>query len=297
MAVPWRFSWIDAAGSELMMDGSAGIACLDETLAGLYMPPVSLSSYAVPDQPGERLRSVTVGPRVIDLALLLKTQDGGPPYALMAQLTRKMSPLRGADGYFRVYAPSGEVRQVACRYMKGLEGEEGRGRSGGDWMKTPASLWAGQPFWEPTADTLSAYALATTPTPFLPIPPMIIYSSTVFAAPTITNPGDVWVWPRWTIRGPGSDVTLLNTSSGKSLRLVIDIAEGGLVLIDTRPERKTLLDGNGQNLYPYLDPSTVSELWPLEEGANAIQVEIGAATSDTLVTLAWRPRYLTPPEE
>jgi len=81
------------------------------------------------------------------------------------------------------------------------------------------------------------------------------------------------------------------------LALTAPIYAGHTLTIDTRPRTasapygKTLRLHDGANWLPNLAPG--SALWPLARGANAVQIELTGATSQSAVSYSVRPPYLS----
>ena len=82
---------------------------------GAFMPPVSLIEDVVPLQPGGRLRSVQVRPRNVTLPLFIVADSAVNLRQRLRDLLNYLDPTRG-DGILRVTTPSGEVRELTCRY-------------------------------------------------------------------------------------------------------------------------------------------------------------------------------------
>lgn len=265
-------------------------------LEGLHMPPVDLVEENVPRQPGGRLREVRFLAREIDLPLRLLAASP----AALASATRTLlgwfNPARATAPVLRFTAPDGAQREIAVRYVKGLDFHDDLGAWRTDW-RTVVVLRAHDPFWYDRSERGDTYRLGGWQDRFFPLPPVRLTPSTVFAAPTIANEGDADVWPVWTIAGPGTNPIIRNLTTGKALTLAGTLAAGQTLTIDTRPrtERapwgKTLRLQDGTNWLPNLAPG--SALWPLARGGNAVQIELAGATAQSAVAYAIRPPFLS----
>lgn len=138
--------------------------------------------------------------------------------------------------------------------------------------------------------------------PFFPFFPLDLNASTLRARvypgagipavnPVITNTGDVEAWPVWTIRGPGRDVSLSNTTTGETLNMTVTLEEGDEVTIDTRPGYKSV-DLGGANIYYSLDLASGSSLWPLATGPNDLDIRMGDVSAESSIELAYKRRFL-----
>lgn len=271
-------TWIDA-------DGTSTVLTTFLPVSGRHMPPIAFEEEGVPEQPGLRLRAVRHREREFVIGVLFREGSDAELREAIRDLVAKMDPTRG-DGIIRVTAPGGDQREIVCRYAAGLElDEQPAWRS----QKAPVVFKAHDPYWRATSDTQQPFELGDTAT-FFPFFPLRLTSSEIFADATVTNLGDVDAWPVWTITGPGSAITLRNLTTGKQLTLSVTLGAGESVVIDTRPGAKTVVRDDGTNEFPEL--SSASSLWPLQRGANGVRVEMTSATTDSLVLLAWRPRYL-----
>lgn len=271
-------TWIDA-------DGVSTALSVILPYSGRFMPPVAFEEEGIPEQPGERLRAVRHRSREFTLPILFRdTTDAGLRTAIR-DLVAKLDPTRG-DGRIRVTAPGGDQREITCRYMAGLEGDEQAMLRA---QKAPVVFKAHDPYWYATGDTTTTFTVGTAGS-FFPFFPLVLASSEVFTDATVINVGDVDAWPVWTVTGPGSNLVLRNLTTGKQLTLSVTLGASESVSIDTRPGVKTVTHSNGSNLFP--DLSANSSLWPLRRGANSVRIELTSATAASSVVLSWRPRYL-----
>ena len=179
-------------------------------IEGRHMPPVALTAEAVPrasPAPGCARCASRSAESTSPCA------SSPTPAAQLAATTRQLlrwfNPARAADGRLRVTTADGLGREVSCRYMQGLELADDLGAWRTDWRTTvsagrgPQSLLV-----RPRASGSPRSAWARSPVVPFPVPPLRLSSSTVFAAPSIDNPGDVEAWPVSTITRQGTNPTL-----------------------------------------------------------------------------------------
>jgi hypothetical protein len=119
--------------------------------------------------------------------------------------------------------------------------------------------------------------------------PLRLGASDVFAAVTVTNPGDVDAWPVITTLGPGTDLNVTNQTTGLHWSFPGAMAAGSTLIVDHRPGHKAArLDGT--NVFGRLADDSV--LWPLVPGPNRISIGFASATAASRVTFTWRNRWL-----
>lgn len=254
---------------------------------GRFMPPVDLVEDLIPEESGSVLRQVRFGPREVGLPLDVRATSEQGLRALLRSLLTLFNPTRG-DGVLRSIGPAGDIRDLNCRYRAGMELRESQGESGETWQRAMVVFRAFDPFWYDANDIRLDFG--TVATPFFPFLPMRLSGSSVISDFSIFNTGDESAWPVWTISGPGSDPVFRNTTTGKSLSLVTTLAVGDVVVIDTRPRRKTIIKNGVTNLYPTLNPA--GSLWPIGVGNNDISLTMTGTTAASKIEVAYKRRFL-----
>lgn len=263
--------------------------------SGRFAPPVVIREDEVPGIQGSRFREARHGPREFPLPIFVDCATEALKRTALRTLIREMDPTRGM-GKIRVQSPVGDLREINCRVVAGLQLDEGKDNAYPGWQKAVPMFRAFDPYWYDTSDTIRDFTTGVTAT-FFPFFPLRLSSSEVFVDGTVDNTGDVEAWPVWEITGPGSSIVLRDLGTGAFTNLTsgigaVTLDSSEVITIDTRPGVKTVTKNDGTNLWPYL--STDSQLWPLYSGSTSFRVEMGAATSDSKVRLTYRPRYLTP---
>ncbi|MEU0797181.1 hypothetical protein ABZ342_44565 [Amycolatopsis sp. NPDC005961] len=279
-------TWVDVDGGETVLD-------VDWQATGRFMPAPRFVATGVPGQPGERLREVQHDVKDFTIRLTLAASSEAQLRQMQRDLVSAMDPVRG-DGIFRVQSTIGDVREIACRYVSGLDMQEEPEMSGPNMQQADVTLRAYEPYWRDANDTTNTFGIGVTPT-FFPIFPMRLTSSQIAVDATALNAGDVEAWPRWTITGPGGDVTLRNLTTGDYLTLNgISLAAGESIAIDTRPGYKTITANDGSSIFSMLSIS--SSLWSLPARmTSSIRLEMGGAVAgSSSLQLSYRQRYLSP---
>lgn len=277
-------SWIAPDGSSTVLD-------VEWALSGRFAPPPEFQTEGIPGQSGLRLREVKHTDREMTFPIWLTAQTEGELRHKLRQLVYAMDPTRG-EGKIRVITPTGDQREINCRYSGGLDVDETLGDTSGiHAQKAAISFRAFDPYWQDANSITVEYTTGSVES-FFPFFPLRLTSSEVFTDATLTNAGDVQAWPVWEIVGPGENISLINQTSGRRIVLEgVALANGESIVIDTQPGAKTLTHSNGANMFPYL--STASSLWPILQGGNAIRIEMSDSTETSKVILTYRPRYLT----
>lgn len=281
-------TWLDADGNATSLSDVPNLG-VEVGRNGLYMPPATFVADPVPLQPGARLRWTQFNVRDVDLPLFVQAADASALRTTVRSLLRAFNPIRG-DGTLRVATVDGLSRDLTCRYSGGITYSEDDQHSGVTWAEFLATFRAHDPYWYDTNPTLVTLGEDSPPTWF-PIFPLVLGTATVLGTFTVTNPGDVDCWPVWTIYGPGEDLILTNNTTGLSMTINLAFGSSDVLVIDTRPFRKSVVLNDTTNQYNRL--SATAALWPLAVGDNSVSVTMASTTSVTRVVLSFQARYLS----
>lgn len=258
--------------------------------AGYIMPSYSYIITSVPEKGESSIARTQATPREFDIPLLIKGSSRADYITKQRNLAAIFNPELG-DGTLTFTRADASARELTCRYLSGLEGND---RSDNvEWAKMVLTLVATDPFWYANSNTSSSYTTGTVAT-FFPFFPLSLSNSAIFTTTTVNNDGDIKAWPRWTITGPGSGITIKNQTTDKKIEFDTTVlADGETIEIDTRPFVKTVEKNDGTNLFSDLKDSSTDELWPLEVGNNSIRVEINLADANSQVDLVYQKRYIS----
>ena len=284
--------WIDADGTPHTLSSDAEGVTILYGRSGLFMAPPLPIEDVVPLQDGGKLRSITYGPRIINLPLLLRAASQTTLRTLKRDIMGWFAPDRG-DGILRVTAPGGDQREIVCRLVDGLGIEQTATSRGYLSQKLVLGLKSWDPHWRAVNATQISYQLAASTATFFPWFPIRLTNSTIFSEFSVDNTGDVKTWPSWVIVGPGDDPVLRNVTMGKLIDLTgYSLAVGETVVIDTSPGVKSVVDQDGVNIFSSL--SNTSSLWPLERDSNALSIELSnAVAAVSEIQLTYRLRYFS----
>lgn len=262
-------------------------------VSGLGAAPYSLTSDQHP-RGGARLRHVQPLARTITWPLLVIGDDHASFVARWRELARAFTDtLRLGPGILEFQRPDGSRRQIEVLYEEGFD-VSGAAYSGMTWDTAVLSLWCEDPYWYNPA-TLTVHREHSVGEDYLaPFPS--VSSGQVLGATTVTNPGDIVVWPTWTITGPASLITFTHADSGDSFVFDPTPVHGGPLLagesmtVRTDPVQVRYQDGTnwvgGLNF-----PGAV--LWGLEPGDNAVTFQLDGSGPGSAVDLSFNARYET----
>lgn len=294
------FAWFATNGNEYALSGIQDLGSAEgygvtDAVRGLDMPPSALITDDVPLQPGQRLRSVKVGARVVDLPIFIRANTPSSLQAFIRSLRQALDPTQG-DGRLRITPPDGNARDLFCRYAGQWTGDLSPDHYGVVWQENIVTLQANDPYFYATAPTIQDFSIGAAVLTFLSTSPgdtflpLALAASTVLGDVSVSNTGDVLSWPTWTITGPGSNIILTNLTTNKTLEVDTTLGIGDQLVIDTRPGLKTVTGPGGVNLFGSMNATSV--IWSLPVGASTVRVAVTGATTDTLVRLSFTTRYL-----
>ena len=150
------------------------------------------------------------------------------------------------------------------------------GETSGEYFDgdTAGASWAGVPH--------ASQSGFLSPSPGTPFFPVVLAQSSIQGKFDVDIAGDGPVWPSWEVIGPGSDLTI--ASGPQRIELLGEVPVEDPVTIDTAAGRISP-DRWG-------DMSLRSRLFPLEPGPQTLTVTMVGASTDTLVRLTYRERFL-----
>lgn len=248
------------------------------------MPPVTIHTVRVPQAQGGRFRHARHDERLATIPVVLP----GPQTDRdeLRRWARALDPVKG-EGTLTVVQGDHAGRQLVCAYEAGLDSFAEEYPSLG---LTTLAFRAADPYWQDATEQSLVATIDSTAFTWFPFLPLVLGSSDVFAAATITNTGDVDAWPIVKVTGPGTDLNVTNQTTGLTWHFTGSIAAGSILIVDTRPGHKSArLDG--VNVFGRLSDDSV--LWPLVPGPNRISIGFASGTAASKVEFTWRNRWLS----
>lgn len=258
---------------------------------GRLMPPVAIFEDPSPAGPGGRYYASRHLTRPVDVPIV------APPYFRgREELRRWARVLDPSHGPGRLELVRGDYagRYLRCIYEAGLDVVPEDGTS----TSLPARLLfrAMEPYWQAQDPVELRVSLLGQTEQWFPIFPLTLGRSSAQGQFDAWNEGDVDCWPVFTLRGPGNDIRLTNRTSGRRIASTsLTLTAGQFLLIDTRVTHKTALVYEGAQVRDVFGELTDdSEFWPLEQGLNDIQLDVGLASEQTEIVAEYTLQYLAP---
>ncbi|NJP75333.1 phage tail domain-containing protein [Streptomyces sp. C1-2] len=293
-------TYIDPTGTRWpMTDLAADWYTLAEGVSGL-----GAAKYTVTTDPhprgGARVRHVQAQARTIVWPVLVKGDDHllftANWRALARAFTRTLRDGPGglpAPGTLEVARPDGTARRIAVIYADGFDGR-GQTATGITWDSAVLTLLCEDPYWVDVQPQTVHREQGSGEDYLQPYPS--VSSSQVLGATTVTNAGDVEVWPEWRITGPASLITFTRQDTGESFTLDPTATGHGALLagqtVTVRTDPPQVRYQDGTNWIAGLNwPDAV--LWSLPPGETPVTFQLDGAGPGSAVDLTFNPRYET----
>lgn len=282
-------TWTDAQGRITVLSDDSNGWVLQPGATGFDMPTYQSYSDESPEIDGNFVRQIRAQARTLMLPIAVFSDVSRGDFLLKKRgLRRSLNPKLGM-GTLEITEVDGTSRSIGAYYQSGGEGDEALDSGGMRYQMVALTFTCPSPFWigDPVHRDFQVAQSGT----FFPILPLQVADSQVLGDVFVTNDGDDVAYPVWTIRGPATSVVLTNVTSGQSLTLSQSLTSGDTVVIDTRERVQTVLMNGTTNLWSKLVAG--SALWGLEPFDNEVTLTLAGATTATLVSLDYGPRYLS----
>jgi hypothetical protein len=308
---------VDGSTWVLSSDSANSNLFLAKGATGLDMLPWDVQVDEYPALDGEYPRAVRGLAREVFLPVTIQGKTRPEMVAVKRPFLRSLSlarfpamaklvvaePLDGAG-----YEPE---KEVAVYYEDGMKGDEGS-ENGLTWQKYGLVLRsAGSPFFTDRQDTIALFQYDVTLNNFFPAPgePFLSpdgvsggFELTEDAPSTntisVTNTGDVGVYPTWEIVGPlTGPVSLSRAATSLSPAATLEITS----LTLQAGESATLVTGPGMSRFTpsvgaavgWSDLADNPVFWTLDPGENVVSVDgPSAGQAASQFSLRFRPNYL-----
>ena len=293
-ANPLQINYIDPDGndwdlSDLSMTNGyvcAGIAGIEGLVTSMATIPLldgtAIPNYYIP-QPGSIAIAILIGRPA--------TGDENAYYMLLDRLVRAFYNRRNElpkAGWLQIQRPDGTTRQLQVFTTAGLNTPE---VSLDNYSIYSFTLTTPDPYWTDLVPNTLIYQLNIS-AGILPILPIPLGSGAVLGNATITNYGNAYTWPTWTITGPGTP-TIKNLTTNKQWSLNTSIPSGNVVQVVTKPGFQYAINLTTQtNIWDQLVLGTsLRNLWALMSGDNVINIAMAGATYAASVQVDWTSRW------
>lgn len=274
------------------------------SINGIGTPPIRRLTARGPFQDGDSDLGFRLDARTFNLVLFFNAADRATADTYRAQLYDYIKPMGGAL-QLRCTRDDGEIRQMDCYPVGVIDMPVSDTDRMFASQKIAVQLRAADPVWyDPQLKYWGAVGGGATGASGFAVPvtvPWVQANNTFISTQLpITYSGSWASYPIVEITGPGTGITLENTTTGHVLDFpLLALAGGETVTIDLRYGYKTVTDGTGANVIDELsDDSDLAE-WHLAAapeasgGTNLLQFTVDAsATSATSVRLSYYHRYI-----
>lgn len=207
---------------------------MDKGVEGMGMPEIDRQTRETPLLDGQVQVGWRARPREVFWPLGISDGTAGSWSTLQGDFWRALRP--GIQGTWRVTGPTGEVRDLLCRYVSDGGGVYARDPAREEFETAGVTLVADDPWWRGAAVS-KTFQTAETPVPFFDTGSVVlnIMSANTVASTTIDNFGDIPAWPVYRIDGPITGFTI------NTLNAVVNVGVGQWLIIDTDPTKQTSL--------------------------------------------------------
>lgn len=285
-------TWTSAGGAVTLLSNwqsfNAGIL-VRKGLLGLGMPDYTFYADQSPAYDGEIIRGVRANPKEITIPIHVYGRDRPECLDIFHALVDDFDPQAGM-GQIRISEADGSYRTIGAYYSTGLEGQDDDDAWGRTWMSAAIVFRVPSPFWEGEEYRVT-WELAGTPGAFYPILPLKVKDSQITGEVTAKNIGNVRAFPIWESSGPYTSFTAANQTIDQQFFINKPLILGDTSVVDARQGIKSAYLNGTTNLWEWMDID--SQLWALEPGDNNVVLTAPAATSDSKVTMRYRPRWKT----
>lgn len=274
--------WTAAGKTFELSNWRTGIFLGKGGVEGLGTPPQIRHISEAPGRPGTRYRGQRELERPVFWPIHIYSDISSEHWlSLDREFWDTMDPQ--ITGVWSVQAPGRKPRYLNCRFINdGGQAYEVDPSSLG-WAVYGVSLVAEDPYWYEDLITKSFY-MGVDEVDFIPVggaPDFHITAGASLTNSEVTNPGDVEAWPVWTIRGPGSNISII--VDGAELALIPALAANDVVVIDTW--RQTVMK-NGVRVRGLLSKYDFAPIPP--KGTSALDL---TALGTGYIDVAFFPKY------
>lgn len=240
---------------------------------------------------GSTYRGSRVGRRVMQIPLKVYAANRSELSDLLSDLSVILDPLRPQtvdNGVAQLFFGGPDNSEWFVNVVRSSGGDWSRKKDSDDrtYFKTTLGLEAGDAFW--TRNDPESFVVQQEPSgnPLLPrIAKLRVGSAAVVGDREVSNIGDTFAWPEFTIKGPTTGFTLIGPN-GETLEWVGTLDDDDVITVDMRAN--TVLDGTGANRYNGLTPAP--RFWYIAPGTSEVTVIMEDMTNASLLSAAWWPR-------
>ena len=257
-----------------------------ETIDGVGEVPVAIESQKAPKQDGSTYIDNTLDNRAISIEGTIITKIG-PAFVLEARrkMQRVLNPKLGEVTI--TYHQRDQVREIKGLAETTPVFPSGQGSKGLYYQKFLLHLICHEPFWLDTYYESRELSYLMGGIRFkLRLPTIFSYRGFKRRA---VNEGDVATPVEIEFKGPATNPTVNNLTTGEFIKVNRELGEEDVLTINTSFGQKYVRI-NGQNAFHYIDLDSV--FWQLVPGENTLSYRSNNDSIKTRVTVKWKNRYV-----
>jgi hypothetical protein len=279
-------TWTGWDGSLWLFRQDQGVWLDSDGIRGLGMPDITRYTSTSPSMNGSRNRGYIIAERQVFWPLHIAFTDD-----LDAAFWRTMLPYE--TGTWTVQKPNGDQRSLDLRFVDDSQWAT----AGSPWLLkhnlyginlvAEQPLWRGAPIiqsWD-ASPPIQFFGGGTIGSPQLG-PPFGISASNDYGSATITNPGDVEAWPKWTMTGPFTSATV--GIGGATVTVPFTVASGSSLVIDTSPRVQAAVLNGTTDKTAQLGSVSWASVPPGQDVTLSVSTVGGGSVSAELVPLYLR---------
>lgn len=276
----------DGGTTYRLTDWDNGVHALTGNVAGHILPPYEVISDVVPGLDGARFRAIRATSRVISIPMWIEGPDRPSYRSRVRDLIRAVAPDEGRFGWLEFTEMDGSRRRIRCIYQNGLQGVEDVSNGGRVWWRFVLEFTALDPWWY--GDTVTQEIAYVGPVPFFPT--LRLSTSQVLGSITLFNEGEISVYPRIVIDGPGTNIQV-TYPNGDVLAFTGAVpVDSQLVIVSAPGQQSITLDG--ASWWDHLTEQAA--LSPVPPGESVMTVQMTGADANSHITVEHEPRYRSP---
>lgn len=257
-----------------------------ESLDGVGDTGVTNQAQTAPHQDGETAIDTILQTRYITVIASILGSTRESIRVSRANLQHILNPKLG-ESLIR-YEYDGGVKEIYGKAEQMPSFKPGDRLS--NWhQRTQLVLRCSNPYWksvEQVSDPMSAYiGLFEYPVEYP------VEYGTQGASQTFTNNGDVDVPVEIEFHGPATNPVVMNETTGAFIKINRDLQEGDILLLNTDPNDLYVMI-NGENVFNWVDASSILSGFVLVPGDNLISYSADAGQAQGIAKLTWKERYV-----
>ena len=279
--VDLNYSLTGSNGDTIVFDNSTYVLNPDFTGFGIPPAQVRIESSA---GDGGVFRHSKKAVRDVDLAITILGSTRADVETKLRRLSRLVQDASGATRINANYS-DGDVLYLEGHYVGGAESQWGTS-AGQIWNRWVISFQCPQPYWE--RDQEVSFIIGEEPTGRGLLPELTklkVSSGQVLGEVTINNVGDVPSYPKWTILGPITNLSISNGVQGFTIPSEIEAD----VLITVDALTGEVYNEAGDNLYSLL--GAAPKLFQIPPRFSTITVTGDDTSAETRVGFYYKPRF------